>query len=254
MALRVSDARSVPPSASAGAPSRPVRSPGPGDGEPGARGSRAALAGIVFAGLFAVGLLLLQSSSPSIDATDAELLRYIDSPGRRRSSLIAALYIVPIAAIAFIWFVAAFRDRVVRAGGREHTMLATVHLMAATLFVSAMFLVAAVELALVWRVDAAGSGGADVEGARALIAIGTAMSQLIALRAGAVFIAVSTTRAVRSGLFPRWFGAASFVIAATLLLAGTTWRPIVFAVPAWVLASSCLVLARRRDRDGLVDA
>jgi hypothetical protein len=173
------------------APSHLLRSLRPEGGDHGARGSRAALAGIVFTGLFAATVYLLRRSPP-IAATDAELLGYFDSPGRRRASSIAALYVVPIAAIAFIWFVAAFRDRVVRAGGGEHTMLSTVHLMSATLFV-----------------------------------------------------AVSTARAIRSGLFPRWFGLLSFAVAAMLLLVGTTWRPVVFVVPAWVLASSCLVRSKR---------
>ncbi|WP_040493041.1 hypothetical protein [Ilumatobacter nonamiensis] len=214
------------------------------------RGSRAALAGLVFALLFTAGWVLTRAS-PSLDASDAEMLDYFESSSRRQASSIAALYVLPFAAIAFIWFAAAFRDRVVRGGGREHTMLATVHLMSATLFATALFFVAAIELTLVWRIE---SGSVDPAGARATIAIGTATGQLIALRIGAVFVAISTTRALRSGLFPRWYGYLSFGIAAALLLVATQVTVVMLALPLWVLVSSLLVLIPRRNREELVES
>lgn len=218
--------------------------------EPGARGSRAALAGIAFAALFTAGWWLVRSS-PAVDASDADLLAYFESTSGRRSSSIAALYVFPFAAIAFVWFTAAFRDRVVRGGGREHTVLATVQVVSAAMFATAVFLVAAIELTLVWRIE---NGEIDPAGARATIAIGTATAQLVALRVGAVFVAVSTTRAMRSGLFPRWFGFVSYAMAAALLLVATQVRVVMLVLPLWVLVSSLLVMAPRRNRADVIDA
>ena len=104
----------------------------------GERGSRAALAGGVFAILFVLGWSLMQQSPP-LDAPADELVDYFTDPDQRRASLIAGLYVVPFAGIAFIWFMAALRDRYVRSGARENVLLSTVHLIAGTLFVSAVF-------------------------------------------------------------------------------------------------------------------
>ncbi len=214
-------------------------------GEPaGVRGSRIALAGLLFAGLFLVAWLLLRSS-PDFDATDQELRAYYEDPDQRQASILAALYVVPLAAIAFIWFMAALRDRYVRSSGREHTILSTAHVVAGTLVVVSLFLLATVELSVGWL--AGTSDALDVGGARSLLALGQAASDIMTLRAAAVFVAISTSRGVRSGLFPRAFGAFSVLVALTLLFVYTSvpWVGLLF--PAWVAASSILILIRRRD-------
>jgi hypothetical protein len=214
------------------------------DGE---RGSRAALAGAVFALLFVAGWLLLQQSPP-LDAPADELADYYTDPDRRRASLIGGLYVVPFGGIAFMWFMAALRDRQLRSGAKEHVLLSTVQIVAGTMFVMAIFAVAAIELALVWMAEQSPEGTFDADVARVMVAFGAAMAQIVALRSGAVFIASSTTRAMRSGLFPRWYGVLSMIGAALLLFSFTAWPFIVLVLPFWVLASSGLVLTRRVTR------
>jgi hypothetical protein len=214
----------------------------------GERGSRAALAGGVFAILFVTGWLLMQQSPP-LDAPVEELVDYFGDPDQRRASLIAGLYVVPFSGIAFIWFMAALRDRYTRSGVKENVLLSTVHLIAGTLFVSAIFAVAAIELALVWIAEESPPGTYDAVSARTMVAFGAAMAQIVALRSGAVFIAVSTTRAMRSGLFPRWFGIASIVSAVALLFSYSALPAVTLLMPLWVMAASGLVLARRSTRD-----
>ena len=206
-----------------------------------------AVAGLAFAVLFVLGWVLLRER-PLLSATDQELIDYFGDPANRRTSRLAGLYVVPFAAIAFIWFMAAMRARFVAAGGRENVLLSTVHMMAGALFVAAMFLVGAVELAMAWMVDTADGAVVDVAAARAMLALGTALAQMVALRGGAVFIAVSTTRAMRSGLFPRWYGIVSLVLALTLLLASTRVTQVVLLMPLWVAGSSVLILVRRQLR------
>jgi hypothetical protein len=204
----------------------------------------------VFALLFVLGWSLVRWSPP-LDASDADLRAYIESSTRRRASAIAGLYVLPLAGIAFIWFTAALRDRLDRGAQREHSMMSTVHLMAATLLVVSMFMMASIELALVWRIE---SGAVDLAGARSTIAIGSAVSQLIALRSGAVFVAVSTTRGLRSGLFPKWFAIASYTMAVALMLVASWWRLVLLAVPVWVVLTSWLVMSKRVHRRQPVDA
>lgn len=210
----------------------------------GSRGSRVALAGIVFAVLLGVAWFLFRASPP-FDATQAEIAQFAASPGRQAAARFGALYVVPLTAIAFMWFAAALRDRVVR-GGREDQVLSTVHLMAATLFVMALFLMGALELALVWQVQA---GEADPGVVGLNLSIGRAASELIALRTSAVFVMISTTRALRSGIFPRWFGVVSVILGLALLLVGLRGNFALYTFPAWVTATSLLIVFRRVDPD-----
>lgn len=226
----------------------PTGAPMPGGTGVGAgeRGSRIALAGIVFSVLFVLGWFLLRDS-PSLTSPSQELIDYYGDPSQSRSSLIAGLYVVPFAAIAFIWFMAALRDRYVRTSTRENTLLSTVHLVAGALVVASLFIVAAVELALVWLADV--QDPLDVDSARAILALGQATSDIMALRVAAVFIAVSATRAVRSGLFPRLYGVASMAVTLTLLFVYDALPEVTLLVPAWVAASSVLILVRRRTHE-----
>jgi hypothetical protein len=213
---------------------------------PGVRGSRVAFAGLLFAVLFLLAWWLLRES-PSFDANDDQLLAYYGNPDRRRDSMIAGLYVIPFAGIAFIWFMAALRDRYVRSATREHTILSTAHVVAGALVVVSLFMIATVELAVVWLAEA--DDTLDIDGARSLLALGHASSDIMALRSAAVFVGVSASRGVRSGLFPRVHGAASVVTALALLVAyeEAPWVSLVF--PLWVAASAVLILLRRRSTE-----
>jgi len=211
------------------------------------RGSRTALAGLVFAVLFVVGWLLIRTG-PSVHSSDARILRYYGDSGHRSLSFAAGLFVVPFAGIAFIWFMGALRDRVVRAGGTEHPLFSSVHLISGTVFVSAIFGLGAAELAATWLAEAASDRAVNVDAIRAMLALEAAMAQIYTLRAAAVFVAVSSTRGLRAGLFPKWFGIGGVLTALALLLVATAWRPVVLVIPVWVLVASVLILMARPNR------
>ena len=60
-----------------------------------------------------------------------------------------------------------------------------------------------------------------------------------------MFIAAGTTRALRSGLIPRWFAAISYMLVLVLLLTVARARAVTLLFPAWVATMSLLVLKRR---------
>lgn len=216
------------------------------------RGSRAALAGLVFAVLFVVGYVLLERS-PDVGANDEELVRFLTEPGARRASLLAGLYVIPLASVAFIWFTVALRARIVRASGHEHPLLSGVQLIATAVVVTSLFGVGAAELAVVWIAETS-EEAADPAVARGLLALGAAMAQIFTIRSAAVFVAVSTTRGHLAGLFPRWFTVAGYVTAAALLLVSTTWRPVVLTIPAWTLVTTWVISTARGNRAAPVEA
>jgi hypothetical protein len=211
-----------------------------------ARGSRIALAGFVFSALFVIAWILLRES-PTFHATDEELADYYTDSSHRRDSTLAGLYVVPFAGVAFIWFMAALRDRYLRAATRENTILSTAQVVAGALVVTSLFALAAVELAVVWLADT--GEFFDLDAARSLLAVGESTSDIMALRSAAVFVGVSATRAVRSGLFPRSYGALSMVTALALLLVYEAMPWVALLFPAWVAGSSVLILVRRRAID-----
>jgi hypothetical protein len=218
-----------------------------------ARGSRIAVAGFLFSALFVLGWFLLRES-PSLESTDEQLLAYYGDPDRRRNSMLAGLYVIPFAGIAFIWFMAALRDRYVRTAVRENTILSTAHVVAGALVVASLFMLAAMELAVVWLAETGDTF--DVGGARSVLAIGQALSDIMALRSAAVFVGVSATRAVRSGVFPRSYGLLSLLTTLALLLVYDALPWVALLFPAWVAATSVLILVRRhaakvaQDEDG----
>ena len=221
-----------------GAPAEPVGA------EVGARGSRVAYAGLLFSALFLVAWLLLRDS-PSFDATDAQLTDYYADTDRRRAAILAGLYVIPLAGIAFIWFMSALRDRYMRTVHGENVILSTAHVVSGSLVVVSLFTLATVELAVAWMAEKGSSF--DVDGARSLLALGEASSEIMALRSAAVFVGVSASRAVRSGLFPRAFGVVSFLVAAALLFVYEAVPVVSLLFPAWVAGSAVLILVRRRS-------
>jgi hypothetical protein len=212
----------------------------------GARGSRIALAGFLFSLLFLAGWLLVRGS-PAFDATDEELVAYYGDPDQRSKAVLAGLYVIPLAGIAFIWFMAALRDRYLRTATRENTILSTAHVVAGALVVTSLFTIAAVELAVSWLAET--GAGVDIESSRSLLALGQASSEIMALRSAAVFVGVSATRAVRSGLFPRTYGVLSMLVTLALLFVYESVPGVTLLFPAWVAGSSVLILVRRRAVD-----
>ena len=216
-----------------------------------AKGSRFALTGLAFSLLFLIAWLLLRAS-PSFTATDAELATYYGDDGNRRTAELVGLYVIPLAGIFFIWFMAALRDRYQRSARRENTVLSSAHVVAGALVVTSLFAVAAVELAVAWLAD--GPGAFDTAGARAILAVGAATSEIMALRSAAVFIFVSTARARRSGFFPRPFAAASVIIAVALLVVHQEVPAVTLLFPAWVAGVSLLILLRRGAGEQIEEA
>ena len=216
------------------------------DAAPGVRGSRIALAGLLFSALFLLAWYLLLGAPP-FDAPDDQLIAYYGDSAQRTESMVVGLYVIPLAGIAFIWFMAALRDRYVRTAGREHTILSTAHVVAGALVVVSLFTLAAVQLAVGRLADVAGD--LDVDGVRSLLALGQASSDIMALRSAAVFVGGSASRGVRSGLVPRAFGALSMATAVVLLVGYeiASWVSLVF--PAWVAASAVLILVSRRSAE-----
>jgi hypothetical protein len=187
----------------------------------------AAIAGILFAVLLAVALVLVRIGVP---AGSAESGAWLTDPHSRR--LVAlALNLVPFAGIAFLWFIGVVRDRI---GQREDQFFATVFLGSGLLFVGMLFVATALAAGLLAGTAAQTGASNEVWGPRVVVIV----LNTYAMRMAAVFTISTATIGLRTGFMPRWIGFSGYAIALVLLLAIgiTPWVRLLF--PLWILILS----------------
>src|SRR5215218_6713308 len=103
----------------------------------------AGVAGIAFAVLFTLSLVLLRTQ-PLLTAGEAGIPAVFASGGDTLA-MIGGLYLAPFAGIAFLWFIAVVRDQI---GEREDRFFATVFLGSGLIFVTLVFVASAVASSL----------------------------------------------------------------------------------------------------------
>lgn len=194
----------------------------------------AAVAGILFSVLLSATMVLLRTSAPAFSqelqdwtADDVETVR-------------RALYLVPFAGIAFLWFMGVVRDRF---GANEDRFFSTVFFGSGLLFLASLFI-------------AAGVGGAALIGLaatpKAMIAsspfffgrlVSGQIMNVFTLKMAGVFMVSTATLATRTRILPPWITLPGYGCAGLLLLGShfIDWAHLVF--PLWVLVLSVYILA-----------
>jgi hypothetical protein len=202
----------------------------------------AALAGMVFAVLFGIALVLIRTNMPE---------GVQDSSGwltSQRGGIKTATVLMPFAGISFLWFIGVVRDGL---GRFEDRFFATVVLGSGLLFLAMMFVATAVAAGLV----ASDTGVVDARAHAEVINFGKMIvlsaSKTYAVRMAAVFIISLATIWLKTGLMPRWLVAISYLAGLALLIVSdvSMWVTLVF--PVWVLVVSILILARARHIEEL---
>ncbi len=194
----------------------------------------AGVAGILFALLLAMALLLLRMTGPSVSEVSVQ-----------RVSL--ALSLVPFAGITFLWFVGVVRDRI---GQREDRFLATVSLGSGLLFVAMLFVASGVAVATLAPACATRTG-ASPEACTLGRSIAAILMNTYAMRMAAMFMFSTSSIGLRTGFVPRWLTFSGFAIGLVLLLGIklTLWVQLLF--PLWVLVLSVDILVETfRERPG----
>ena len=195
----------------------------------------AAVAGIVFAVLFATSLVLLRTALPAdpIDETP-----WVGSGEMR---IKAALLLAPFAGIAFLWFIGVIRDRL---GDLEDRFFATVFLGSGLLFLAMGFVSMGVAGGVLAIARHSGSSANEIVyfGREIMLQI----NHVYALRMAAVFMISLGTIWLRTGLMPRWLVVTTYSLALALLIIVdfSLWTTLAF--PAWVLLVSVYILVTGR--------
>jgi hypothetical protein len=208
------------------------------DGATSIRALRAAgVAGLVFAALMTTSLALFRLNDPDTTGAAGGI------PVGARDVWLLALYLIPFAGIAFVWFLAALRRRI---GRLEDQFFATVFLGSGLLFVAMLFATGAAASAAL----TAARLGTD-PAYQAVFEFGRALSETLfyvfAIKMAAAFMLVSSTIARRTGFLPRWFVLVGLVLGVVMLLSITFFELLALIFPAWVAVVSVLLL--RADAD-----
>jgi hypothetical protein len=202
----------------------------------------AAIAGVIFAVLFSVGLGLIRLAVP---ADPSEPGSWLGDPARG-NALGLALNLIPFAGIAFLWFMGVLRNRL---GAQEDQFIATVFLGSGLLFVASLFDMAATAAGLL---EAVSSGNIRLPNSEAYYAgRGTSyvLMNVFGIKMAGVFMFSTCTMALRTGILPRWLAYLGYACGVTLLLIITNWEWIALLFPLWILLVSAYVLvADRRQR------
>ena len=195
----------------------------------------AALAGVLFAVLFAAAIFLIRSSLPEGAQPGSQWLE----AGNDKIRLSAEL--MPFAGISFLWFMGVVRANL---GRYEDKFLGTVTLGSGLLFLAMMFVSSAVGAGLAeashYLGGSATGSGVGVFGQMLLLKL----SKTYALRMAAVFMISLATIWLRTGLMPRWLVACSYIAALALIMGGDSTMWLTLAFPLWVLIVSVLFLVR----------
>ena len=205
----------------------------------------AAVAGIIFALLFAASLVFLRISIPSDLTSEIEWIR------QSRNYLSTALVLMPFAGIAFLWFIGVIRDRF---GELEDRFFSTVFFGSSLLFIGMVFVAMAVAGALVASVSVDGNYTISQD----VVVFGRALmlqiSNVYALRMAGVLMFSLGTIWRHTQLMPRWLVGLTYLIAGALLLiiSLNLWVTLLF--PAWVLLVSVYVLLQSHHGQSPVTA
>jgi len=197
----------------------------------------AGLAGIAFSLLFVVYAVLLAARPPA-GLTEAGLVDWFETTAKGPIT-VATLYVAPFAGIAFLWFLAVVRDRI---GTNEDRFLSTVFLGSGLLFVAMFWASAAAVASLVAANRLDGAPPLSATTLETVRSLSFSFLFVLAARAAAVFMIVTSTIALRSAIFPRWLVIAGYVIALVMLLSLALLQWIVLLFPGWVFLLSLIIL------------
>lgn len=208
----------------------------------------AAVAGILFSVLHITANVLIRLSIPPNPADGGVWLE------EQANTVALALSLVPIAGIAFLWFIGVVRDRM---GQLEDRFFSSVFLGSGLLYLGMTFVAAALAAGLLTSYAIIPNQLLDSGLYTFSRAVMWRISNVYAIRMAGVFMISLGTISVRTRIMHRGLAFLTYALALVLLVSIglSLWVTLIF--PAWVLLISVYILVanlRRRDAgvaDGL---
>lgn len=175
-----------------------------------------------------VGIVVMDGDLPADTASGTEIAAWFD---QKSGTILVAMTLFGVGSATFVWFLGTVADRLRSANGDARLP-------------SIMFAAGTSAIALVTMAPGSYTAGAlgsenlkralEPGAAEALFVLGQGFfvaAELVAVAyMGAAGLAI-----LRSGLLPRWFGWASIVLAAILVVNPIGWAALYLGVPLWTL-------------------
>jgi hypothetical protein len=194
-----------------------------------------AVSGIVFTMLLSVSLIIVRLALPADPHDPGEWLTQPITQEWVRWSL----NLVPFAGLAFLWFMATFRNHL---GHVEDKFFASVFLGSGFLFVAMMFVAVALSQGLLETVAGRNDTLTRNESYQFGRASVHALVNFFGMRMAAVFMIVTSTIGLRSRVLPQWLCFTGIGSGVTMLVGITLFAWIALLFPAWVMLVSCYIL------------
>lgn len=153
------------------------------------------------------------------------------------------IYLLPLAAIAFIWFITALRMWIAQHGRAEHALLSNIQLACGIVYI-ALMLVSAAAFTVDSAVAQLEGGMVDPQSARDFPQFGKLVLVMLAMRMTAMFVFTTATISRPARLLPAWFIWLSYPVGLFLLLAATLNTLFALVFPAWMLTLAVLLMVR----------
>jgi hypothetical protein len=196
-------------------------------------------AGILYGVLTIIAWYLMQQGrSGLVDDVDPEA--YYAEGGFFGSEL-AGLYLLPFAAILFLWFIVALRGWIRGTQHRRNMLISDLQLVSGVVFI-AIYLVGAGAVASAVVVAQADDGGLSVESLRTLAGFGNTLMIVMGVRVAAIFVMATASLGMTTGVLPRWFNFVSYGFGLVLMLTPIVEPALILAFPVWVIVLSIMLL------------
>jgi hypothetical protein len=181
--------------------------------------------------------------APRPRASDAEYLEFIDSDARTLVS-IAGLYLMPFAAISFLWFIVLLRAWIRRVADRIDDVLSSVQLVSGILYLGLYLLASAAITVLAVRLVSESEELPSIN--RQFSELGWALLVVFSMRMAAIFVFTTSTLGRRHRFLPRWFTFLGYAVGLFLLLSANITPALILVFPGWILVLGVILLLEAR--------
>jgi hypothetical protein len=205
----------------------------------------APIGGIAFVVLFFVGVNLCTSNLPQADDSVTKIANFYNDKGNRAQVIIGA-YLLWLAGLFFIWFLAGLRTRLLAVEGAPGRLTSIVF-GGGLVFVAMLMVAAACFASIAGDITFGNEKFVSVDGARFIPELGYPILLIGGAFAAIAMIDMASVLIVRTGMFPKWIGWFGFFAAIALLFA-VIFIPML-ALLLWVLFVSVAMLRGASSMD-----
>ena len=198
----------------------------------------APLSGVLAVILWIAGIFLITQSDPDDHATDDQILAWYKA---HTNTVLLGGWAFMLGCLAFIWFAAVLRARLLGAegGSGTTTTVAFVGAIAAAMF---GMLVPAPDIAAAINKNeiSAATAGTLHRSTDAFFVCAELAVMLLFLGAAVL--------AFRTGVLPKWLAIAMVILAVVLVIGPIGWAGLIFGLPVWTVVVSLMLAFGQRPR------